>query len=148
VGIYLKILPTLAGNGVMYKCDLCHDLLLEGKTPVCIDACPRGAMTIGPYDEILKAAQQRAAQMHGFTYGITENGGTGTFYVSPVPFDVLNAAIEKGPGKPHLGPVKRAMAAMTTLEKSVLFAPLLGIAGGIGAVWATVSKRKEEKNNG
>ena len=148
VGVYLKIIPELAGNGVMYKCDLCNDLLKEGKTPVCIEACPKDAMSIGPYDAIKKAAKERAAAIEGFIYGMTENGGTGTFYVSPVPFDVLNGAIETGPGKPHLGPVKRAMEAMTTLEKSVVFAPVLGIAAGIAGALKVLAGRRGRKDNG
>lgn len=147
VGIYLKIIPELAGNGVMYKCDLCNDLLTEEKTPVCIEACPQVAMSIGPYDTVKKAAQERAAEIKGFIYGMTENGGTGTFYVSPVPFDVLNQAVDKGPGKPHLGPVKRAMEAMTTLEKSVVFAPVLGIAAGIAGAWTALSRRKGDRKD-
>ncbi|MBN2569740.1 MAG: 4Fe-4S dicluster domain-containing protein [Deltaproteobacteria bacterium] len=147
VGIYLKIIPTLAGNGVMYKCDLCNDLIHEGKIPACIDACPKDAMAIGPYKEIMKAAEKRADEMKGFIYGMTENGGTGTFYVSPVPFDILNEAIDKGPGKPHLGPVKRDMEAMGALEKSVVFSPVIGLAAGIAAVWAAVAKRKGDGKN-
>ena len=147
VGLYLTIVPTLAGNGVMYKCDLCNDLLHEGKKPACIDACPRDAMAIGPYNDIMKAAEKRAAEMNGFIYGMKENGGTGTFYVSPVPFYILNSAIDKGPGKPHLGPAKRAMAAMSTLEKSVIFSPVIGLAAGIAGVCAVISKRKGDEKN-
>ena len=143
VGIYLKIMPTLAGNGVMYKCDLCNDLLRKGQNPACIDACPQDAMTIGSYNNIKKAAEQRAAEVGGFVYGMKENGGTGTFYVSPVPFDILNNAIDKGPGKPHLGPVQRAMAAMSALEKSVVFSPVIGLAAGIAGALSVLSRKEK-----
>jgi Fe-S-cluster-containing dehydrogenase component len=37
VGLYLDLLPSLAGNGVMYKCDRCYDRIDdEGKLPACI----------------------------------------------------------------------------------------------------------------
>ena len=29
-GLYLNLLPSFAGNGVMYKCDRCYDLLEKG----------------------------------------------------------------------------------------------------------------------
>ena len=52
IGVYLKVMPTLMGNGIMVKCDLCSDLLKEGKPPACIGACPQKAMSIGPRKEI------------------------------------------------------------------------------------------------
>jgi len=142
VGIYLHILPTLAGNGVMFKCDLCRDLLLEGKEPVCIPACPRKAMSIGPREEILAEAERRAAAMNGFIYGKEENGGTSTLYVSPVPFDALNAAIEKGPGRPHLAEAPRRMEKTDPMGKAVMASPLLGVVAGVAAV-AGVRMKKD-----
>lgn len=38
--------------GRMTKCDLCIDLLEEGKRPVCEEACPMRAIEIGPIDEL------------------------------------------------------------------------------------------------
>lgn len=150
VGIYLHIAPTLAGNGVMFKCDLCHDRLLEGKNPVCMDACPRNAMLIGPRDEISAEAERRAREMGGYLYGAEENGGTATVYVSPVPFGKIDAAVEKGPGKPHMAPVVRRMAGTDPLGKSVLLAPVIGLTAGVLAVAGalkdrTVSHKKEQE---
>ena len=108
VGVYLKVLPTFMGNGVMVKCDLCSDLLKEGKTPVCIGACPQKAMTIGPRKEIYAKAEELAKKIGSYLYGKTENGGTSTLYVSHVPFDRLDGVIRKGPGEPGLGAVKEA----------------------------------------
>ncbi|UTW69420.1 4Fe-4S dicluster domain-containing protein [Anaerobacillus sp. HL2] len=31
VGLYMKLAPDLAGGGVMYKCDMCSDLLAKEK---------------------------------------------------------------------------------------------------------------------
>jgi len=84
VGLYLDILPSLAA---------------------CIEACPEGVQKIGPRDEIIKEAHAIAKRIKGYIYGEEQNGGTNTIYISPVPFENLNKAIEKGPGRPHLDPV-------------------------------------------
>lgn len=151
VGIYLDIAPTLAGNGVMFKCDLCQDRLLEGKKPACVEACPRKALLIGQRDEIYAEAHRRSERINGYIYGEKENGGTATLYVSPVPFDKLDAAIEKGPGRPHLKSVDRAMAKTDVLGNTVLLAPLVGLAAGIAAVKGALrneSKGEEEEDSG
>jgi Fe-S-cluster-containing dehydrogenase component len=144
IGVYLKILPTLMGNGVMVKCDLCNDLLEGGKTPACIAACPSEAMAIGPRAEIIARAEALARRIGGHLYGRTENGGTGTFYVSPVPFAALDAAIAKGPGLPGLQPAERKMAASDGLGKAVLAAPVVGIAAGLAGALKALARRKEK----
>ena len=83
--------------------------------------------------------------MNGSIYGEEENAGTSTLYVSPVPFEELNAAIEKGPGKPHLKPVASKMAETAVFGNSVLLAPLVGLAAGIAAVKGGSPKSSEEK---
>lgn len=145
IGIYLKVLPTLMGNGIMVKCDLCRDLLKEGKTPACIEACPQKAMSIGPRQEIYAKAKELAARIGGYIYGDKENGGTSTLYVSAVPFDKLDAALRKGPGEPGMGAVKRGMAQTDPAGKAVLAAPALGVAAGLVGAFAAVAKRKEKK---
>ncbi len=127
-GLYLKILPSFAGNGVMYKCDRCYDRVAKGELPECIDICPEQVQKIGPRDEIVKEAHAIAREIGGYIYGEKENGGTNTIYVSPVPFDELNKAIEKGPGRPHLDPVKDSMAHADNLAKAMVIAPVAGIA--------------------
>ena len=148
IGIYLAIVPSLAGNGVMYKCDLCYDRLLQKRLPLCMDACPRNAMIIGLRDDIFREAERRASAMKGFIYGAKENGGTGTLYVSPVPFETLNRAIEKGPGRPHLNPVPRRLADAAFLEKSILYAPVIGIGAGIIGALGTVKRRTSGDKEG
>ncbi len=142
IGVYLEVLPTLMGNGIMVKCDLCNDRLREGKSPACIGACPRQAMAIGPRAEIASRAEALAKAMNGHLYGKTENGGTATLYVSPVPFDRIDAALEKGPGRPGLAPVKRRMAGTDSLGKAVLAAPAVGVAAGIAGAFRLISRRK------
>jgi hypothetical protein len=87
--------------------------------------------TIGPRDAILAQARELADRTGGFIYGDTENGGTNTFYVSPVPFDVLDAAIEKGPGKPHLAAVGNPFSKEEVLARAVYAAPLAGAVAGV-----------------
>lgn len=145
IGIYLHILPTLAGNGVMFKCDLCLDLIVEGRNPVCVDACPRQALLIGPREDIYAEARRRTESMNGFIYGDTENGGTSTLYVSPVPFDLINAAIDTGPGKPHFNPVVRSMAKTDAMGTAVLLAPIAGLVAGVAAAAGSLKKSSKEE---
>lgn len=139
IGVYLKVLPSLMGNGIMVKCDLCNDLLVQGKTPACIGACPRQAMAIGPRAEIFAQAEALVKQIGGYLYGRKENGGTGTLYVSPVAFEVLDASVKPEAGRPGLGQVQRGMEKTDGLGKAVLAAPALGIAAG---AFAFLAKRK------
>lgn len=98
VGIYTYMDPMPVGGGVMYKCDLCRDELLAGRTPACASACPRGAITIGDRDAVFAEAERRARALGGddwerHLYGRDEHGGTSTLYVSAVPFEAIDAAI-------------------------------------------------------
>jgi hypothetical protein len=104
----------------------------EGELPACIEACPEGVQTIGPRDEIIKKAHALAKETNGYIYGEKENGGTNTIYVSPVPFEKLNEAIDKGKGKPHLKPVKDTMAQANNLAAAMFVAPIAGIAAAVG----------------
>jgi Fe-S-cluster-containing dehydrogenase component len=147
VGIYLHVLPGFMGNGVMYKCDLCNDRLEKGRLPGCIEACPRQALLIGPKKDIEEKAQRRATAMKGYIYGKEENGGTATLYVSPVPFEKLNAAMVKKPGQPDMQTiVKRRMKETDPLGKAVLASPVLGLAAAGLMGW--FSKRKESLKEG
>jgi Fe-S-cluster-containing dehydrogenase component len=131
-GIYLNLLPSLAGNGVMNKCDRCYNRIAEGELPACIEACPEDVQTIGPRDEIIRQAHELAKATGGHIYGEKENGGTNTIYVSPVPFEVLNRAIEKGKGKPHLKPVQDQMALGNNMAAAMVLAPIAGAAAAVG----------------
>ena len=62
VGIYMDILPTLAGNGVMFKCHRCKELLKEGEKPRCVEICPEQVQSIGPRETQIKAAIELAKQ--------------------------------------------------------------------------------------
>jgi Fe-S-cluster-containing dehydrogenase component len=142
VGLYLDILPSFAGNGVMYKCDRCYDRVAQGEAPGCIEACPEDAQTIGPRDEIIKQAHQIANEINGYIYGEKENGGTNTLYVSPVSFEELNEAIEKNKGKPHFDTVADTMADGNNLAAAMLIAPLAGTAAAVGK-YVKLTKKEE-----
>ncbi len=132
VGIYLKVAPSLGGNGVMYKCDRCIAKVNEGKVPSCISECPENVQKIGPRDEIVREAKSIAAKEGVFLYGLDENGGTNTIYISAVPFNEIDRALEKGQGKPHLKPVEDKMASADYLSKAMLIAPVAAIAAAVG----------------
>ncbi len=140
VGIYLDLLPKYAGNGVMYKCDRCYDRLEQGELPACIEECPEDVQTIGPRKDIIAQAHQLAEEIDGYIYGETENGGTNTIYVSPVPFEKINQAIEKGKGKPHMKPVADVMADANNLATAMLIAPLAGLAAAAGKLYKISQK--------
>lgn len=104
---------------------------------------------IGPRREVEKIASERARAMNGYIYGKTENGGTSTFYVSPVSFEKIQQTMEKKPGQPDMKPnVVRRMAATDPLGKAVLAAPFLGIAaaGALGLISRRQEHVKKEGN--
>ena len=147
-GLYLELLPSLAGNGVMYKCDRCHDRLAAGELPACIEACPENVQTIGPADEMVRKAHSIAESIDGFIYGETENGGTHTLYVSPVPFDQLSKALESGAGRPHLDPVQDTMKSANHLLSAMAIAPLAGLGAAAARHLRHASDSKRETGGG
>jgi Fe-S-cluster-containing dehydrogenase component len=150
VGIYLHVLPEYMGNGVMYKCDLCVERLAAGQLPGCVEACPRDALLIGTRSAIEKIAETRASRMNGYIYGKTQNGGTSTLYVSPVPFEEINKTMTKKQGQPDMKvDVKRRMAGTDSVGKVALTAPVLGIAAaGIAGAWNWLANRKDKTGKG
>jgi formate dehydrogenase iron-sulfur subunit len=145
VGLYLDVAPELMGNGVMFKCDMCEDRISAGEKPACVEACPKNAVIFGKKEDIYAEAEKRAAVMKGYIYGIKENGGTSTVYVSPVPFEKINSAIKKSDGRPHMGEVKSNMKKSEGTAKAVIASPAVGIAAGVvlGAV-ALKNRNKDE----
>lgn len=149
VGLYMKLAPGLMGGGVMYKCDLCVDLLEQGQPPACVSACPTGALQSGPKEEMKRLAEKRAAEIDGYTYGITENGGTSTFYVSPVPFERIDAAISKRKEQlpepmrktvPGMKPeVENFLDTANGIAAGYIIAPIAGVAA---AAWAAAKAWK------
>ncbi len=142
VGLYLDILPNFAGNGVMFKCDRCYDRIADGDLPACIEACPEDVQTIGPRDEIIRKAHVLAKEINGYVYGETENGGTNTIYVSPVPIEDIDRAIENGKGKPDFRKAKDRMADANNLTAAMVIAPLAGLAAAARKAYNLAKKRE------
>lgn len=151
VGLYLDLAPTLAGGGVMYKCDLCRDLLAKGEKPRCETVCPKNAITSGPKEEMNVFAKTRAQEINGYIYGDIQNGGTSTFYVSKVPFSKINEAIaaakkaqdDAKPGRPLMPEdVENYLDTEKGMAIGVLTAPVAGAALAAITVYKTLKGEK------
>ncbi len=129
IGLYLKFLPTLAGNGTMYKCNRCLPLLKKGEQPRCIEVCPQELQSIGPRREMLAKAEalaRKRAQEDGadpsrwreYVYGLTENGGTNTIYVTPMPMKVIAKAVAADHRAKKQKVLARLDAAIAKLKKA------------------------------
>ncbi|MBS3809188.1 MAG: 4Fe-4S dicluster domain-containing protein [Desulfobacterales bacterium] len=148
VGLYLDIMPSFAGNGVMYKCDRCYERVAVGKKPACIEACPADVQQIGPRADIIARAHELAEETGGYIYGETENGGTNTIYVSPVPFEELNAAIEKGPGRPHFASAANSMDKAENLTAAMIIAPFAAIAAAGAKFYGYMKSGQSDNSQG
>lgn len=142
VGIYMKILPNLIGNGVMYKCDMCADRIKSGLTPSCVDACPNQAMIFGPREEIVKLAHQRKREINGYLYGEKENGGTSTIYLSSIPFEEINKAIKPKDGNPGMAKMRNPLDNANRLAKVLFAVPFAGAIGALGLVFGGKKRDK------
>ncbi len=138
VGLYLNVLPGIMGGGVMYKCDMCADRLAAGGVPACVEACPSGAVTFGDQEEMRALARARTEEIGGHLYGDAENGGTSTFYVSPVAFDRIDTALSRKrialskknrTGVPHMKPnVGNRLDTANDMALGMALGPVVGVA--------------------
>ena len=82
------------------KCTLCYPLILEGKLPACVEACPKEALTFGKREDLLKIARERIRKYPSryidHIYGEHEMGGTSWLYLSSVPFDKIGLRTDLG----------------------------------------------------
>ncbi len=81
---------------------------------------------------MLSLARLRAKEIGGYVYGDDENGGTGTFYVSPVPYEKVDAELKKRekerfffPRDPN--PLKNP----NIWAEATLVAPVAAVAGAV-----------------
>lgn len=153
VGLYLKLVPELAGGGVMYKCDFCADLLAKGEQPACVPACPKDAIQIGDKEEMKQLAYQTADEIGGYVYGDKENGGTSTFYVSKVPFEKIDQAIKKDkqengdkkPGRPTMEVnIENKLNTFNGMMLSAVIAPIAGAATAGAVAYRTLKGEKKD----
>ncbi|MCB2212534.1 4Fe-4S dicluster domain-containing protein [bacterium] len=75
------------------KCDMCVDLVVQGKNTVCSDVCPRNAIKTGKRKDMVAEAFRRIKadpdKYIDHVYGEHEVGGTAVVYISGVPFDKI-----------------------------------------------------------
>jgi Fe-S-cluster-containing dehydrogenase component len=137
VGIYLKLQPIPAGGGVMYKCDLCHDRIKKGLIPACVEACEKRLgdkrpLFFGKRDEVLKMAHDRAREINGFIYGEKENGGTGTLYVSRVPFEKIDMKLKEAKSTLPMGKVENPLRNVNGWAKGFFIGPIISALVAVG----------------
>ena len=82
------------------KCIFCYERLKSGERPACVDACPENASIFGTRRELLEIARTRICEnpdkyVH-HVYGEHEAGGSGTMYLSAVPFEKLGFRTDLG----------------------------------------------------
>jgi Fe-S-cluster-containing dehydrogenase component len=151
VGPYTMIDPLPAGGGAMYKCDLCRDRLAEGEHPACMEACPNSAMHIGTREEITELAEELRARYDGYTYGDVQNGGTSTIYVSSIPFEKIDEALQQQAAEVEQPqPVMRLHNPENMLAQNINWSGLAlaaPVVGAIGALATTMQKKREVTND-
>jgi formate dehydrogenase iron-sulfur subunit len=52
-------IPRSASDGILAKCDMCYDRVLNGLQPACVKVCPTGAMNFGERADMLGLASRR-----------------------------------------------------------------------------------------
>lgn len=147
VGLYLKVQPIPAGGGVMYKCDLCHERIVKGNIPACVEACEKRlgtkkALFFGKREDIIKMAHQRAKEIRGFIYGEEENGGTATLYVSKFPFDQIDSKLKELKSNLLMSKVINPLHAVNRWVKSLALTPIVSAFLAIGLA---IHRRKKSK---
>lgn len=135
VGLYKEIAPQYAGGGVMFKCDMCADYIVQGREPACVTACPNGAIRFGLQEDLRAQARKWVQENDGYLYGDKENGGTATLYISKIPFETIHSALKEQeidgkPGRPGMAPaVENPLDTAEGMTKGFLIAPIAGILG-------------------
>lgn len=92
-----------SSNPRIQKCDMCHDKVVNGESPVCVSNCPAEALLFGSRRDMIKEARKRIVENPGqyfdHIYGEHEAGGTGVLYLSAVPFGELglNTSLQTKP---------------------------------------------------
>ncbi|MDR7544411.1 MAG: 4Fe-4S dicluster domain-containing protein [Armatimonadota bacterium] len=93
---------------VITKCNMCAERQARGAQPVCVEACPAGALQFGPRADLLLEAARRMRAHPGryvpAVYGAEEAGGTSVLYISDVPFEELGfpVVVREAPVGVHL----------------------------------------------
>lgn len=126
----------------MYKCDFCADSLDKGGVPVCATACPQKATVFLPLTQAIAHLRQIVGKR--YVYGLNENGGTATWYVSSVSFEAIETAHLKtkqsvaNDGRPGFAPVASKLQESSDWALATLAAPAAAL-----AVAYVVARRKK-----
>ncbi len=153
IGLYQEVVPKYAGGGVMYKCDLCYDLVQKGQEPACISACPNNAISFGPKKDMQSYAKNWVKDKGGYLYGDLENGGTSTYYLSLIPFNAIHDAIieqevDGKPGKPGMPVgVANILDKPAGMARSMLIAPFAGLLAAGLSVYKTMTGVDNDENS-
>lgn len=123
---------------LIVKCDMCVSRLGEGESePACAATCPTDAIMYGPKESMLAQAHQRIElnpdKYVDHVYGETENGGTATFYVSPVPFEEM--------GFPSAGETSSAYSNRLVTHGTPAVAGAVAV--GLSGIYLTIKHHEE-----
>ncbi|MBI5930476.1 MAG: 4Fe-4S dicluster domain-containing protein [Chloroflexi bacterium] len=123
---------------LVVKCDMCFSRLEEGQQPACAATCPTNAIRFGRYETMLAEAHRLITEHPDkyvqHVYGETENGGTATLYISPVPFEEL--------GFPEAGTTSPAYSNRLVTEGTPMVAGAMLV--GLSGTYLTIKHLKEE----
>ncbi|MBI4672130.1 MAG: 4Fe-4S dicluster domain-containing protein [Chloroflexi bacterium] len=129
-----------SANPRIRKCQMCADLIEQGKLPACVQACPVQALTFGTRAELIAEAQARVsgapAKYIPYIYGLNEVAGTSFLYLANVPFDQLGFAVNL-PDTPLPDNTRQV------LEKLPAVAAGIGLFLG-GAAWWNARRARHE----
>ena len=80
-------------NPKIQKCRMCFERLQNGEVPACVSECPEEGIIFGKRRDLIEEAKRRIYEnpdqyVHKI-YGEHEVGGTGTLYLSSVPFEQI-----------------------------------------------------------
>jgi Fe-S-cluster-containing dehydrogenase component len=87
-------------NPKIQKCRMCFERLQKGEVPACVSECPEEGIIFGKRRELIEEARRRIYEnpdqyVHEI-YGEHEVGGTGTLYLSSVPFEQIGFRTDLG----------------------------------------------------
>lgn len=130
-----------SANPKIQKCDLCHDKIIKGEIPACVEICG-AALTFGTRRELIAEARKRIVENPDTyipeIYGETVAGGTGILYLAAAPHKEigLNTDLQNSSY-----PALSKSFLYTVPSVFVLLPPLL-----LGIHEATKNNHKEEEN--
>ena len=120
------------------KCDMCDDLVQQGRPPACSTTCPTGAINFGDREELLREAKKRLADSPeryvNHVYGEKEVGGTCVLHLAGIPFEQMGY-VSGLPEKPLAGQIEKPMQVIPFATTS-----MVAVLGGL--FW--IMKRRDE----